>query len=498
MMSRLPKSKRPAFLAAATADYSIARGVMLQLAKAGRDCFFCDEAQLRAVDRGYLATVDRELEAAGVLLVVAGHRDRVESEWVRYAWRGFSAVKGQIVTMLADGMRAEELPRRLRKGACLRFPEEGDHLESVLSGQSVPGAARNAPQHAKPWNQLAVAVTLVNLCILGAVVWLLRDRFAGGQEKSGPEEAAGADQRSGGRRGSGPLSGGNSPTRIAAGSGEAVPGSSPAGGDAGIHPNVHDAQSTTGSAAEKELIEDVLEGEPAPGALFSVAIGAGIQQPFSFIPSGTFFMGSPEAETGREADEMPREVRISEGFWMARTECSVSLWHAVMGGQPAAGTEPGIPVTSVSREEVAGETGSFLARLNSRSLLQAGWKFSLPSEEQWEYACRAGTTTPFHFGSSLDGTQANCDGGLPYGTETGGPFLNRVQTCGSYPPNALGLHDMHGNVWEWCGRQVRRGGGWRFGASQCRAANREVASDTSGDDTLGFRIAIVMVDAGGF
>jgi formylglycine-generating enzyme required for sulfatase activity len=119
--------------------------------------------------------------------------------------------------------------------------------------------------------------------------------------------------------------------------------------------------------------------------------------------------------------------------------------------------------------------------------------FQSPSEAQWEYACRAGTTTPFHFGSQLNGRQANCDGTVPYGTDSEGPFLKKTTPVGKYPANAWGLYDMHGNVNELCADwygdypdgpikdpegvsdgeyRVLRGGSWSYDAVDCRAATR--------------------------
>jgi formylglycine-generating enzyme required for sulfatase activity len=134
----------------------------------------------------------------------------------------------------------------------------------------------------------------------------------------------------------------------------------------------------------------------------------------------------------------------------------------------------------------------FCGKLNAQESLPSGYHYALPTEAQWEYACRAGTTTPFHFGSTLNGTEANCSGSFPYGTEIKGARLQQTSIVGSYPPNAWGLHDMHGNVWEWCadwfgGRhvggtdptgsatgedRVHRGGTWRTDATSCRAATR--------------------------
>ena len=142
---------------------------------------------------------------------------------------------------------------------------------------------------------------------------------------------------------------------------------------------------------------------------------------------------------------------------------------------------------------------------------KAGHKYRLPTESEWEYACRAGTTTPFHFGSELNGRQANCYGTAPYGTNTKGPNLKKTSPVGTYPANACGLYDMHGNVYEWCSDwygeypsgsvtdpsgpatgsiRVYRGGSWRYDAVRCRSANRNWLDPSFRCRYLGFRVAL--------
>ena len=159
--------------------------------------------------------------------------------------------------------------------------------------------------------------------------------------------------------------------------------------------------------------------------------------------------------------------------------------------------------------------------------LPAGYEYTLPTEAQWEYACRAGTTTPFSFGSALNGDKANCNGNVPYGCVAEGCNLNSTAKVASYAPNAWGLYDMHGNVWEWCrdccewkngvgaltgtyykdsavdpwcrnGRlRVYRGGSWFSNASYCRAAYRNYSDPSLRNNTIGFRIALAPVQKNG-
>ncbi len=140
----------------------------------------------------------------------------------------------------------------------------------------------------------------------------------------------------------------------------------------------------------------------------------------------------------------------------------------------------------------------------------AGRVYRLPTEAEWEYACRAGTATPFHFGTSCNGMEANCVGDFPYGTIEKGPFLRRTCAVGSYAPNAFGLYDMHGNVFQWCSdrhgvypnttvedprgpeegdHRVVRGGSWGTFPSCCRAAHRGRMAPDWRATYFGFRVA---------
>ncbi len=163
---------------------------------------------------------------------------------------------------------------------------------------------------------------------------------------------------------------------------------------------------------------------------------------FAWRPPGTFLMGSPPSEPQRWDDEQQHRVTLSKGFWLGVTPVTQAQWQAVMGSNPSHFQGDDRPVEEVSWDDCQ----EFCKRLAERD----GQRYRLPTEAEWEYACRAGTTTPFHFGATLSTEQANYDGNYTYGEGKKGKYREETTPVGSFPANAWGLHDMHGNVWEWC------------------------------------------------
>lgn len=229
---------------------------------------------------------------------------------------------------------------------------------------------------------------------------------------------------------------------------------------------------------------------------------------FASIPAGKFLMGSPATEKERYPDETQHEVTLTQGFRMGVHEVTQAQYEQVMGKNPSFSKGATLPVEQVSYDDAL----AFCKKLSDLPAEKAaGRKYRLPTEAEWEYCCRAGTSTPFHFGNELNGTQANCDGTTPYGTTQNGPFLRKTTPVGSYPPNAWGLYDMHGNVWEWCqdwygdypkqsvtdprGPEVGsgcvlRGCGWGMVAADCRSASRGRNDPSYRGHWNGFRLAL--------
>ena len=232
------------------------------------------------------------------------------------------------------------------------------------------------------------------------------------------------------------------------------------------------------------------------GTVRSVKLHGGVVMKFCYCPPGDFRMGSPPEEKERNQNENQVKVHFSKGIWLAQTECTQKQWTAIMGTPPPSQFHgDDLPVESVTWNQVQ----DFIAKLNGIKSLPAGWKASLPTEAQWEYACRAGTKSAYAFGTTLNDKQANI-----------GRVLGKTAAAASYPANAWGLFDMHGNVQEFCedwygnkilggtdptgpasgSVRVVRGGGFADDASTCRSANhRSGYGMTDKGPDVGFRVA---------
>ena len=257
----------------------------------------------------------------------------------------------------------------------------------------------------------------------------------------------------------------------------------------------------------------------AAGCRQTLKIGD-VEYGFCWIPAGEFDMGSPKSEQ-READanmyidyfwdfseEALHHVKLTKGFWLLETPMPQSLYEEVMGTNPSKFKGDNLPVENVSWYDAT----EFCEELTKR--LPKWLKATLPTEAQWEYGCRAGTTTPYSFGNALNGDDANCAGDYPFGTKTKGKYVGQTTPVKSYRPNPWGLYDMHGNVDEWTSdyyddypsgtaidpkgptfgsdRRVFRGGHWYNPALYCRSARRGgVSADYRGHGNQGFRFLLV-------
>jgi len=229
----------------------------------------------------------------------------------------------------------------------------------------------------------------------------------------------------------------------------------------------------------------------------------GVTQRMRWIPAGEFVMGSPESEANRFKGETAHEVVLTHGFWLADTACTQRLWQAVMGKNPSSFEGEERPVETVSWEDCQ----EFLNRCES---LLPGLGLELPTEAQWEYACRADTRTPFWFGENITPEQVNYNGNYPYTNEAKGKYRENTVDVEVLPCNGWGLYQMHGNVYEWCsdwygeypeGRvtdpsgpdmgadRVLRGGWWSGFARYARSANRYSNEPDYRSDGVGFRVS---------
>jgi len=223
---------------------------------------------------------------------------------------------------------------------------------------------------------------------------------------------------------------------------------------------------------------------------------------YCWCPPGKFTMGSPETETGRFADEAQREVEIKEGFWMAKYELPRGLWRGNKNGK-AIDNDKLHPVNMVSqsKDTLAREIKPMNEAAKKSGLLPAGWEFGLPSEIQWEYAARAGTTTTYFFGKDPSHINRYANFADKAWFDTGETYANhahrtlfdghaKLAPVGSLQPNPWGLHDVLGNVAEWTDDAVMRGGSWVSIPQYCRSAHRQKMGDRDQRNYLGIRVVI--------
>ena len=235
----------------------------------------------------------------------------------------------------------------------------------------------------------------------------------------------------------------------------------------------------------------VMAQEVKPGKIDVIDLGKDFKLEIVLIPAGKFKMGSPESEKGRSFSEMQHEVTLTKPFYLGKFEVTQEQWEGVMGNNPSSRTKGAkLPVTGVSWKDCQ----EFIKKLNSKT--SGGYR--LPTEAEWEYACRAGTSTAYSVGAGLTNSDANIDG-------------DSIKAVGSYKPNAFGLYDMHGNVFEWCEDRyapyaegagtdpkgpgtgtirVLRGGSFNFHISSARSSIRDYDfAPTFRLYDIGFRLA---------
>ena len=271
----------------------------------------------------------------------------------------------------------------------------------------------------------------------------------------------------------------------------------------------------------------------------AIDLGGGIKMEFVLVPPGRYFMGASQKEheeyqrilgKGEQnpdwlAWELPRhEVEISQPFFLGKFEVTQEAYTSFSGEKnPSA-----FSLEGKNNEEVKGidtrkfpvesvnwfEATKYATKLEGKRLPVGFKRVRLPREAEWEYACRAGTRTTYHFGDQLSGKEANADGASPFGTAIKGEYLQRPRAVGFYPANALGIHDLHGNVSEWCedgfeenayekhpksdpfinpstNFRVLRGGSWDSFSRNCRSASRSKDSASERFNQVGFRLVLV-------
>jgi len=225
-----------------------------------------------------------------------------------------------------------------------------------------------------------------------------------------------------------------------------------------------------------------------------------------WVPARTFTMGSPTSEAGRQADrEDEHNVTLTKGFYLGKYEVTQAQYEAVTGLNPSEFNATGNgnrPVEKVTWTEAVAFCTQLTTQEQNAGRLPAGWAYVLPTESQWEYACRAGTTTAYSWGATIAAGNANWNHGAD---------PNQTVNVGQFSANPWGFYDMHGNVWEWTAdryqaayptgnpvidptgpasgsNRVRRGGSWNTDGTRLRSAKRNDLPPSSRHDGLGFRV----------
>jgi formylglycine-generating enzyme required for sulfatase activity len=279
--------------------------------------------------------------------------------------------------------------------------------------------------------------------------------------------------------------------------------------------------STNRASAIKAAAQRLGLGEKRPASLttassFVETLAKDVDLAMIAIPAGEFWMGANDNEEGASKDEYPRHKVNVPAFYMGRYPVTQAQWAAIaqlpkinidLEPNPAHFKGLDRPVESITWFEAI----EFCDRLSRKT----GKAYRLPSEAEWEYACRAGTKTPFHFGDTLSTEIANYDGNYTYGQGVKGEYRQQTTPVGKFPANAFGLHDMHGNVWEWCADhwhgsydrapqdgsvwetggnsdyRLLRGGSWNSSPAYCRSAIRYFNDPARRVNYIGFRVVLV-------
>jgi formylglycine-generating enzyme required for sulfatase activity len=258
---------------------------------------------------------------------------------------------------------------------------------------------------------------------------------------------------------------------------------------------------------------EIIKRLPGKAEYFVEDLGNGVTLEMVYIPGGEFWMGSPDGEDGAFAREKPHHPVTVPEFWLGKFAVTQAQYEAITGKNPSRFTENGQnrPVERVTWYAAV----AFCEALTVRT----GREYRLPSEAEWEYACRAGTTTPFYFGPTITTELANYDSNEVYGSGPKGTSRGETTEVGQFPPNAFGLYDMHGNVREWCqdgwhdsyegaptdgsawmaggdrDRRILRGGAWNTPPRVCRSANRNRNLRGNDNNNVGFRVVCVSARA---
>ena len=261
---------------------------------------------------------------------------------------------------------------------------------------------------------------------------------------------------------------------------------------------------------------EVIQTERGKAGYFREDLGNGVSLDMVYIPGGTYLMGAPKGEAESSRRERPQHKVTVPSFFMGKYQITQAQWREVASLPKIKENLASDPSRFKGENRPVEQVSWYAAKEFCQGLAdKTGRKYRLPSEAEWEYACRAGTRTPFYFGETLTPDLANYEGNYTYGDGPKGEYRKSTTPVGSFPPNKFGLYDMHGNVWEWCeddyhdnyegapedgtawvksnnpqSSKMLRGGSWDLNPRVCRSADRNWISRDLRYFYTGFRVAV--------
>lgn len=559
------------FISANSSDFHSAGEVFDFLEESDIAVFFSERSLPKLGISDYRKEIDKALELAKHMVVVTSSRDNVESSWVEAEWGIFvnekrsDRKKGNIITIVTEGCSIEQLPTSLRYYEVMNLDKDGlkkllsyltvdkdkNEVENISKPQILeegpekghssknlrlnktltdPGAEGKCNTKGRGKLVIRVFAALLTLVLIGSVFFfnsykiekakqqtaillqqeaaernkkILEDeRLAAVAKRIRLENEAAAKLQAEKERKQATMAEQSRKKEALKKQAEktAIEKERKLTAEKKQKKEAAERKRKAALAAQKKPSNSTSHTDPTTG------------MEFVLIPGDCFHMGSPSSEPGWARGEGPVHKVCIESFYMGKYEVTQGEYQKITGTNPSSFKSSGsrFPVEGVSRNDAQG----YIKKINSKSVKS----YRLPTEAEWEYAARGGTTTPFYFGNTISTSQANYNGNYTYNGGQKGKYRKQTTQAGTFNPNKYGLHDMHGNVWEWCqdwygknyytsspskiplgpasgSHRVIRGGSWNASPRDLRSAHRRRVDPNWHSSYLGFRLVLPVLQA---